>query len=286
MRCILSYIIRYIFTEFNVRVAPVALEIKPVVEVHESRFFVGWETMPAGIGLCRVRRGAGWNSDSGVLRAMGQVKVPKLPTIRRLPTYLYKLSEMRKAGVSIVATPELARYMNLGEIVIRKDLAITGVTGQPGVGYKVKELIDAIKSYLNWDNDSEAVLVGAGSLGSALLGYEGFEEYGLRIIAAFDSDPEKIGLEVRGRSVFDVDRLEELVARLQVRMGIICVPAAFAQEVADRMVRGGIKAIWNFANVSLKVPDDVIVQREVIAGGLAVLSVKMNRKIAEEEGQD
>ena len=217
---------------------------------------------------------------------MGQVKVPKLPTIRRLPTYLYKLSEMRKAGVSIVATPELARYMNLGEIVIRKDLAITGVTGQPGVGYKVKELIDAIKSYLNWDNDSEAVLVGAGSLGSALLGYEGFEEYGLRIIAAFDSDLEKIGLEVRGRSVFDVDRLEELVARLQVRMGIICVPAAFAQEVADRMVRGGIKAIWNFANVSLKVPDDVIVQREVIAGGLAVLSVKMNRKIAEEEGQD
>ena len=217
---------------------------------------------------------------------MGQVKVPKLPTIRRLPTYLYKLSEMRKAGVSIVATPELARYMNFGEIVIRKDLAITGVTGQPGVGYKVKELIDAIKSYLNWDNDSEAVLVGAGSLGSALLGYEGFEEYGLRIIAAFDSDPEKIGLEVRGRSVFDVDRLEELVARLQVRMGIICVPAAFAQEVADRMVRGGIKAIWNFANVSLKVPDDVIVQREVIAGGLAVLSVKMNRKIAEEEGQD
>ncbi len=217
---------------------------------------------------------------------MGQVKVPKLPTIRRLPTYLYKLSEMRKAGVSIVATPELARYMNLGEIVIRKDLALTGVTGQPGVGYKVKELIDAIKAYLNWDNDSEAILVGAGSLGSALLGYEGFEEYGLRVIAAFDSDPEKIGTEVRGRSVFDVDRLEELTGRLQVRMGIICVPAAFAQEVADRMVRGGIKAIWNFANVSLKVPDDVIVQREVIAGGLAVLSVKMNRKIAEEDGQD
>ena len=213
-------------------------------------------------------------------------KVQKLPTIRRLPTYLYKLNEMRKSGVEIVATPELARYMNLEAIVVRKDLAATGVTGQPGVGYKVVELIESIRSFLSWDNTSEAVLVGAGSLGSAILGYEGFEEYGLRIIAAFDSDPEKIGLEVRGRSVFDVDRLEELVARLQVRMGIICVPAAFAQEVADRMVRGGIKAIWNFANVSLKVPDDVIVQREVIAGGLAVLSVKMNRKIAEEEGQD
>ena len=217
---------------------------------------------------------------------MGQVKVPKLPTIRRLPTYLYKLSEMRKAGVEIVATPELARYMNLGEIVIRKDLALTGVTGQPGVGYKVRELIEAIKRYLNWNNVSEAVLVGAGALGSALMGYEGFEEYGLRIIAAFDADPMKIGTEVRGRSVFDIDRLEELTRRLQVRMGIICVPADQAQDIADRMVAGGIKAIWNFANVSLKVPDDVIVQREVIAGGLAVLSVKMSRKLVEEDAQD
>ena len=217
---------------------------------------------------------------------MANVKVPKLPTIRRLPTYLYKLSEMRKAGVEIVATPELARYMNLGEIVIRKDLALTGVTGQPGVGYKVRELIEAIKRYLNWNNVSEAVLVGAGALGSALMGYEGFEEYGLRIIAAFDADPMKIGTEVRGRSVFDIDRLEELTRRLQVRMGIICVPADQAQDIADRMVAGGIKAIWNFANVSLKVSDDVIVQREVIAGGLAVLSVKMSRKLVEEDAQD
>lgn len=217
---------------------------------------------------------------------MANVKVQKLPTIRRLPTYLYKLSEMRKAGISIVATPELARYMNLGEIVIRKDLAVTGVTGQPGVGYKVKELIEAIKSYLNWDNASEAILVGAGSLGSALLGYEGFEEYGLKIIAAFDADPGKIGTEIHGRSVFGVDRLAELVRRLQVRIGIICVPAAFAQEVADAMVAGGIRGIWNFANVSLKVPEEVVVQREVIAGGLAVLSVKMNRRLADLEQQD
>ena len=217
---------------------------------------------------------------------MANVKVPKLPTIRRLPTYLYKLSEMRKAGIEIVATPELARYMNLGEIIIRKDLALTGVSGQPGVGYKVGELVEAIKRYLNWNNVSEAVLVGAGALGSALMGYEGFEEYGLRIIAAFDADPLKVGTEVRGRSVFDIDRLEELTRRLQVRRGIIWVPADQAQDIADRMVAGGIKAIWNFANVSLKVPDDVIVQREVIAGGLAVLSVKMSRKLVEEDAQD
>lgn len=214
---------------------------------------------------------------------MAKIKVPKLPTIRRFPTYLYKLSEMQKAGVSIVATPELARYMNLGEIIIRKDLAITGVTGQPGVGYKIPELIDAIKSYLNWDNISKAVLVGAGSLGSALLGYEGFREYGLKIVAAFDVNPQKIGTEIHGYKVFDISRLQEQISLQQVRMGIICVPAAYAQEVADKMVAGGIRGIWNFANVSLKVPEEVVVQREVIAGGLAVLSVKMNRNFAEEE---
>ena len=98
-----------------------------------------------------------------------------------MPANLYKLNEMRKSGVEIVATPELARYMNLEAIVVRKDLAATGVTGQPGVGYKVVELIESIRSFLSWDNTSEAVLVGAGSVGSAILGYEGFEEYGLRI---------------------------------------------------------------------------------------------------------
>ena len=112
---------------------------------------------------------------------MSKNKILKSPTIRRLPTYLHKLIEMRKSGEDIVATPVLAKYMNIGEIVVRKDLAITGITGQPGVGYKIKDLIDAIKNFLNWNVPSEAVLVGAGSLGSAILGYEGFEENGLKI---------------------------------------------------------------------------------------------------------
>jgi redox-sensing transcriptional repressor len=213
---------------------------------------------------------------------MGNKKIQKLPSIRRMPTYLHKLSEMRKNGLDTVSTTILAQYMNLEPIVVRKDLEITGITGQPGVGYKTKELIDAIKTFLNWHNTSEAVLVGAGSLGSALLGYEGFEEYGLKIIAAFDASPEKIGTEIHGREVFDIERLPDLGKRLQVEMGILCVPPPNAQEVADLMIAAGIKAIWNFTNVSLKVPDDVVVQREVIASGLAVLSVKLNQKIMEE----
>ncbi|MBO5763510.1 MAG: redox-sensing transcriptional repressor Rex [Lentisphaeria bacterium] len=217
---------------------------------------------------------------------MAVMKLQKSPTIRRLPTYLYKLTEMHKAGVAIVATPELARYMNLAEIVIRKDLAITGVTGQPGVGYRVAELIDAITRFLKWDRPAEAVLAGAGSLGHALLGYEGFAGYGLRIVAAFDADPAKIGVQAHGREILDIALLPEWLKDHPVSMGIICVPADCAQSVADLMVQGGVRGIWNFANVSLKVPENVVVQREVIAGGLAVLSVKLDRmgeKDAEKE---
>lgn len=207
--------------------------------------------------------------------AMGEHKVQKLPSVRRLPTYLHKLMEMRRAGQDIVATPELARYMQCSEIAVRKDLAITGAVGQPGVGYRIKDVIEAIRSYLNWNSQCEAVLVGAGCLGAALMGYDGFDEYGLKIIAAFDADPAKIGGTVHGRQIFDVRRLPELCSRLQVSLGIICVPARHAQEVAELMVRGGIRGIWNFSNVRLQVPDGVVVQREVIAGGLAELSVKL-----------
>ena len=206
---------------------------------------------------------------------MGEQKLQKMPSVRRLPTYLHKLMEMRKSGQDIVATPELARYMRCSEIAVRKDLAITGAVGQPGVGYRIKDVIEAIRSYLHWDVQCEAVLVGAGSLGAALMGYDGFEEYGLKILAAFDAAPAKIGGTLHGRQIFDVKRLPELCRKLQVALGIICVPAQYAQEVADLLVQGGVRGIWNFANVRLAVPDEVVVQREVIAGGLAELSVKL-----------
>lgn len=217
---------------------------------------------------------------------MANFKIQKMPTIRRMPTYLHKLIEMDKAGIGIVATPELARYMNLAEIVIRKDLAITGITGQPGVGYKVPELIDAIRRFLQWDNPSDAVLAGTGSLGRALLGYEAFADHGLRIVAAFDADPDKIGTRVYSRLVRDIAELPGYLRETGIGIGIICVPAGCAQEVADLMVEGGIKGIWNFANVSLKVPDDVVLQREVIAGGFAVLSVKLHRRQTEGGGEE
>lgn len=213
-------------------------------------------------------------------------KISKAPSIRRMPAYLHKLVEMSLAGTDIVGAPELARYMQCSEIAVRKDLAITGVSGQPGVGYKVGELIDAIRRFLNWDSVTEAVLVGAGSLGSALLGYEWFEECGLHIVCAFDAAPEKVGTFVHGKAVYALDRLCGFVRENRIRLGIICVPAQSAQDVADRMVEGGIRGIWNFANVRLKLPDDVVMQREVIAGGLAELSVKIRRNDEADGQQD
>lgn len=209
-------------------------------------------------------------------------KIQKLPSVRRLPTYLHKLMEMEKKGIALVSTTVLAEYMDTEPIGVRKDLEITGITGQPGVGYKTAELIAAIRGFLGWDNNYEAVLAGAGSLGRALMGYEGFEHYGLQIVAAFDSDPEKIGNYIFNRKIHDVRVLPEFCIEKKMHLGIICVPAAHAQPVADLMVDGGIKAIWSFANVALKVPEDVIVQREVIAGGLAVLSVKLAQRLSSE----
>ncbi|MFA7231654.1 MAG: redox-sensing transcriptional repressor Rex [Victivallaceae bacterium] len=210
---------------------------------------------------------------------MNNARIQKLPSIRRLPSYLHRLNEMRFEGCDKVSTTLLAGHMNIEPIVVRKDLEITGVTGQPGVGYQVDELIAAIKKFLGWDNTSEALLAGAGSLGSALLGYQGFEDYGLKIIAAFDTAADKIGTRIHGCEVFELARLPELSRKFHVCMGILCVPPASAQAVADLMIEGGIRAIWNFTSVSLQVPEGIVVQREVIASGLAVMSIKLQYEL-------
>lgn len=206
---------------------------------------------------------------------MPHIKIQNSPAIRRMPTYLHKLLKMKLEGRSSVSSTELAEYMHIEPIVVRKDIALTGISGQRRVGYDVSELIRYIKSYLGWQAPISATLIGAGSLGSALLGYDDFAHYGLNIESVFDSDPSKIGREIRGREVFDIASLESRFKVSAPDLAIICVSNASAQQVVDRLVAIGIKYIWNFANVSLSTPQGVIVQREVIAGGLAMLTVKM-----------
>lgn len=200
-----------------------------------------------------------------------------------MPTYLHKLLKMQAEGKGNVSSTELAEYMKIELIVVRKDISLTGISGQRRVGYDVNELIRYIKKYLGWEETIPAVLIGAGSLGTALLGYDDFGHYGFHISEVFDSSPEKIGQKIYGRVVRDIADMPVCFAQNPPEIAVICVSNSAAQDIADKVVSLGIKYIWNFANVSLKVPQDVVVQREVIAGGLAMLSVRRKLDQAEAE---
>jgi redox-sensing transcriptional repressor len=203
------------------------------------------------------------------------LKSVPLPSIRRLPTYLRLLYGLKARGREVVSCTYIAEDLGLVSVQVRKDLAMTGIVGRPKIGYGVAELIDAIERFLGWKNTADAFLVGAGSLGSALLGYEGFKEYHLNLLAGFDADPAKIGTHVHGKEIFAMDKLPDLIHRMHVLVGILTVPAAAAQQVADLMVRAGVRAIWNYTPVQLQVPDSVIVEDVKLAASLAVLSSRL-----------
>lgn len=201
------------------------------------------------------------------------------PAIRRMPVYYHRLLVLQEMGEVVVSTASLARFIGLATILVRKDLELTGVAGGRGVGYKIDKLQEGIRAYLGWDKLLPACLVGAGALGTALLGFHEFAEYGLNICEVFDNSPSKIGKEIYGRQIRDVRVLPEVLAHGKIELAILCVPVPVAQTVADTVVAGGIKLIWNFSNTCLAVPPDVIVQRELIAGGYAVLSRKRKQHI-------
>lgn len=204
-------------------------------------------------------------------------KVAGIATIKRLPAYLHLLRHLSECGRQVVSSDHIAGILKADAIQIRKDLAVTGCEGKPRVGYYIPALIKAIEEFLGWDNTTEAFLVGAGNLGSALLGYKGFERSGLDIIAAFDADESKVGQEIHGKQVLHMNKLSDMVKRMHIRIGVITVPSEAAQEVADVMVEAGIEAIWNFTPVSLDHPKNVIVQNEDLSSGLAVLSVRLSQ---------
>lgn len=204
-----------------------------------------------------------------------EMKAAPLPSVRRLPTYLRFLYELRARGRDVVSCTHIADDLGLVSVQVRKDLAVTGIIGRPKVGYQVSELIAAIEKFLGWNNTRDAFLVGAGSLGAALLGYEGFAEFNLNVLAGFDINPEKIGKQIHGKDIFALDKLPNLVKRMHVLIGILTVPAAAAQQAADLMVRSGIRAIWNYTPVRLHVPEIVIVEDVKLAASLAVLSSRL-----------
>ena len=210
---------------------------------------------------------------------MRKTKPVSHATLRRLPQYLHLLRQRLEQGAVRVSCSDIGRELQLDPTQVRKDLEVTGSPGRPRIGFSVPDLVEAIEEFLGWNRVNEAFLAGVGHLGTALLNYSRLRNYGVHIVAAFDTDPAKIGTELGGRQVLPLERITGL-AGMHVRIGIIAVPAEEAQRVADMMVAGGIQAIWNFAPVSLQVPKRIIVQNEELYYSLAALSRKLaaNRK--------
>lgn len=198
-----------------------------------------------------------------------------LPSLRRLPRYLNVLESFQTRGRDTVSATDIAEQLDLKPIQIRKDMAFTGIVGKPKVGYNIYDLICAIRKFIGWSETTPAVLVGAGSLGTALLGYEGFSRRNLRILAAFDVDPEKQGRLIYHTRVYPMEELPGIIQKENVKMAIITVPPDSAQIVTDALVKAGILGIWNFSPAEVQVPPGVVIKREDLSEGLAVLFVLM-----------
>ncbi|MGN0590454.1 redox-sensing transcriptional repressor Rex [Ruminococcus sp.] len=206
-----------------------------------------------------------------------------IQAIHRLPYYLQYLRELARQGTETISAPAVAAHFRLSEIQVRKDFAAVSTNGgKPRSGFPVHGLIEDMEHVLGYGNPNEAVLVGVGSLGQALLCYSGFAEYGLEIIAAFDQDPARIGTEIQGKHILPADKITDICRRMNVPMGIITVPASQAQSVCDQLVEGGVRGIWNFAPVHLSAPENVLVQNENMAASLALLSKHLYRDEGEE----
>ncbi|MBE6943273.1 MAG: redox-sensing transcriptional repressor Rex [Ruminococcaceae bacterium] len=194
--------------------------------------------------------------------------------LKRLPGYL---SYLKGLDVQYISATAIAAALNMGEVQVRKDLAAVSDGGRPKIGYERTGLMEDIRSFLGYDNTTDAILVGAGKLGQALLGYGGFDAYGLNILAAFDVAP--CCKEAEGKPILPISALPEFCRERNVLMAIITVPASAAQQVCDQLIDCGIKAIWNFAPTHLEVPQGILVQNENMATSLAVLSMHLQAQI-------
>lgn len=203
------------------------------------------------------------------------------PAVRRLSLYLRELEGFLKQDRQTTSSKELGETLGYTDAQVRKDLAYFGQFGHPGIGYGVDALIAHIRHILGTDRTWNALVVGAGNLGQALATYRGFGKKGFRVVAIFDNDPAKIGRRIGagpGIEILPVHRLAEIIARQNVHMGIITVPAEAGQQVADALVAGGIKGILNFAPVSLIVPDHMPVASVALAVHLEQLAFRIKAR--------
>lgn len=204
------------------------------------------------------------------------VQVPE-PTLRRLPGYLSYFKALKINGNEYVSSSHIAATFKMDPTLVTKDLSHTGIRGRTKIGYNVDELIETVINFLDFDSSERAYLFGVGNLGKALINYDGLNQYGLNIVAAFDVDARVIGQSFKRVKVYAVDDFRDLSQKIPARIGIITTPDHKAQDIADLMVAWGIKAIWNFTPQSIKVPENIIVENTSIYSDLAVILNKLNK---------
>ena len=206
---------------------------------------------------------------------MGEVKTPAT-TIERLPLYYRCVQKLNRKGVEVISSQELGEMIGIPSTQVRKDLSYYGEFGRRGVGYEVCNLIKNLKKILGLNESWEILLVGAGNLGHALVNYGGFQKLDLNINYVLDIDQDKIGEKLGNTEVHDMDKLEEIIADKEINIVVLAVPDENAQEVAERLVEAGIKAIWNFAPIRLDLPEDIKVRDEDLSIGLISLTYHLS----------
>ena len=206
---------------------------------------------------------------------MEKVSISKA-TLGRIPRYLNYLKELSPDKVPYISATTISKALNLGEVQVRKDLAMVSGAGRPRLGYDIEMLMGQLEDCLGYNKLMRAVLVGAGRLGRALLQYDGFEHFGVKIMAAFDSNDRVINLDSK-TEILPMNQFDSFCKEHNIRIGIITVGEGSAQAVCDQMVKSGITAIWNFAPCKLQVPNGVLLQNENLALSLAHLRNQLSR---------
>ena len=202
-------------------------------------------------------------------------KVPE-PTLRRLPWYLSNIKLMKEKGEQYVSSTQISKEINIDASQIAKDLSYVNISGRTRVGYNIDALIEVLESFLGFTNMHKAFLLGVGSLGAALLRDSGLHHFGLEIVAAFDVNPELVGKDLNGIPIFHSDDFEAKMKEYDVNIGVLTVPINIAQEITDKMVDGGIKAVWNFTPFRIRVPENIVVQNTSLYAHLAVMFNRLN----------
>jgi len=202
-------------------------------------------------------------------------KVPE-PTLRRLPWYLSNIKLMKEKGEQYVSSTQISKEINIDASQIAKDLSYVNISGRTRVGYNIDALIEVLESFLGFTNMHKAFLFGVGSLGAALLRDSGLHHFGLEIVAAFDVNPELVGEDLNGIPIFHSDDFEAKMKEYDVNIGVLTVPINIAQEITDKMVDGGIKAVWNFTPFRIRVPENIVVQNTSLYAHLAVMFNRLN----------